>query len=449
MTPFSKTGGLADVAGSLPVALGALGVEVAIMMPRYRGITFSKKKISEKVTAYAIENEAYFNRASYYGNEKGDYPDNLERFTFFCRRALALAEDIGFRPDIVHANDWQAALLPVLLKTQFANHPFFKKTKSILTVHNLAYQGHFPAKQYSLLELDPSLFSVDGFEFYGKINLLKAGLLFADKINTVSPTYAKEIKTRDYGYGLEGVIRKREKDVSGILNGIDTVMWDPAKDKKLKNQYFAKDLEGKKECKADLQKRCGFEINPEIPVFTLVTRLAEQKGLDLLSHIADKFLEKKAQLVVLGEGDPVYHTFFKNLKARHPQNTAVFLGFDTVEAHRLYAGADFFLMPSLFEPCGLGQLISFRYGTVPIVRSTGGLADTVIDVNEFPRSGNGILFKEKSPEKLLKVIERALALFQETRHFEALQKYVMTLDFSWERSAQTYKDFYKELQRQA
>lgn len=427
------------------MALGALGIDVTIVMPHYRGIAFSKKKISEKVTVVTIQNEAYFNRASYYGNQKGDYPDNLERFTFFCRRALALAEEIGFRPDIVHANDWQTALLPVLLKTQFANHPFFKKTKSVLTVHNMAYQGHFPARLYSILELDPSLFSVDAFEFYGKINLLKAGLIFADRINTVSPTYAKEIKTRDYGYGLEGVIRKREKDLSGILNGIDTTLWDPSTDKKLKNQYSSKNLEGKKECKADLQKRCGFEVNPEIPVFTLVTRLAEQKGIDLFSQLADKFLERKVQLVVLGEGDPVYHTFFKNLKARHPLNTAVFLGFDAVEAHQLYAGADFFLMPSLFEPCGLGQLISFRYGTIPVARATGGLIDTVIDVNEFPRSGNGILFKEKHSDKLWKAIERALALFQDSKRFQALQKYIMTLDFSWERSAQAYKDFYKEL----
>lgn len=447
VAPFVKTGGLADVAGSLPLALGELDVQTVILMPRVRGIRAKKEKLSKHVSIHFIENESFFNRAGVYGNERGDYHDNLQRFSFFCNAALSLTKEIGFKPDVVHANDWQTALLPVLLKTRFSSDAFFKKTKSLLTVHNLAYQGQFPGGQFKELGLDDPLFSVEGFEFYGKVNLLKAGLIFADRVNTVSPTYAEEIKTREFGFGLDGVIRSRTAPVRGILNGIDTGLWNPATDKKIRKRYSRMDLSGKEACKASLQKSCGFQVAADVPVFGMVTRLAEQKGLELVSEIADKFLSQKVQFVLLGQGDGVYHTTFLNIGKRHPKNSAIYLGFDAAEAHRIYAGADFFLMPSYFEPCGLGQMISLRYGTIPVVRKTGGLADTVADADRDPQAGNGFLFEERVPEKLLDTIERAIAAFQNKKRFETLRRRAMKADFSWRRSAIEYKKFYSEALR--
>ncbi len=445
VVPFQMTGGLADVAGSLPVAMAGLGVETLVLMPKYRGVAVTEKKIAPNVRARFIENEVYFNRSGLYGNDRGDYPDNLQRFSFFCHEALETAKREGFCPDIVHAHDWQTALLPVLLKMKKASDPFFRDVKSVLTVHNFAYQGLFPHKQYGLLGLDPSLYSIDGFEFYGKINLLKAGLLYADAITTVSSTYAKEVQTRQFGFGMEGVIKKRSKDIHGILNGLDTALWDPSGDKRIPAVYSPKNLSGKKACKAELQKSCGFEPDPNVPIFAMVTRLAEQKGLDILSEAADKFLSKNVQFVLLGEGDRVYHTTFRNIGKRHPKKSHVILGFDAVKAHAIYAGADFFLMPSYFEPCGLGQMISMRYGTLPIVRNVGGLADTVKDLDASPEDGNGFVFDEQSPAKLLDAIDRALKLYEDRRPFEIARKRAMEQDFSWGNSAKKYMGVYESL----
>jgi len=441
------TGGLADVAGSLPTAMASLGVETLIMMPKYRGVAISEKKIAPNIRVRFIENEAYFNRAGLYGNDRGDYPDNLQRFSFFCHEALETAKREGFRPDIVHAHDWQTALLPVLLKMKKDSDPFFRDAKSVLTVHNLAYQGLFPHRQYGLLGLDPSLFSIDGFEFYGKIDLLKAGLLFADAVTTVSPTYAQEIQTRQFGFGLEGVVKKREKDLHGILNGLDTTLWDPSADRRIPAVYSASDLSGKRACKAVLQTLGGFPLDPEVPVFAMVTRLAEQKGLDILSEAADKFLSKNVQFVLLGEGDRVYHTTFRNIGKRHPKKSHIILGFDSVKAHAIYAGADFFLMPSYFEPCGLGQMISMRYGTLPIVRNVGGLADTVKDLDASPESGNGFVFDEQSPERLLATIERALKFYEDKKKLDTARKRAMKQDFSWDKSAKKYLTLYESLMK--
>lgn len=445
VAPFEKTGGLADVAGSLPIALAKVGMQLRVVMPKYRGIGVSQKKISDGVRIHFIENEEYFNRAGLYGNDRGDYPDNLQRFSFFCHEALNLAKAIGFQPDIVHAHDWQTALLPVLLKTKFVNDAFYARAKSVLTVHNIAYQGHFSQKQFGNLGLDPELFSMDGFEFYGKINLLKAGLLFGDFLTTVSPTYAEEIKTREFGFGLEGVVRKKEKVLRGILNGIDQDLWNPAKDPHIAKMYGVTSLEGKKICKQALQKNCGFEVNADIPLFGMVTRLAEQKGLELVSEICDELVAKHAQFVILGDGDAVYHTTFRNIAARHPKNTAAFLRFDTDQAHAIYAGSDFFLMPSYFEPCGLGQMISMRYGTLPVVRRVGGLADTVIDADLHPEKGNGFVFVERTPEKLMSVIRRALKAFKDRTRMQALRKTAVKADFSWDKSAEKYAQIYRKV----
>lgn len=445
VTPFAKTGGLADVAGTLPLALADEGVEFLITMPKYRGIERESKKLREGVTVRFVAQEEYFNRASLYGNEKGDYPDNLKRFVYFCRESLRIAQAEAFKPDIVHANDWQTALLPVLLRTEFKKETFFKKTKSLLTLHNVAYQGTFGYSDYLDAGLDEALFNVDGFEFYGRANLLKGGILYADAVNTVSPTYASEILTRDYGFGLDGVLKRRESVLSGILNGIDTDFWNPGADKRIEAAYTVKDLSGKQACKAALQKSSGLEVNPAIPVFAVVSRLAEQKGIELFSEIADAFLNGPVQFVLLGEGDAVYHTMMQNIGKRHPQNTAIHLGFNAAEAHRIYAGADFFMMPSFYEPCGLGQMISLRYGTIPVVRHTGGLADTVVDWEEDAKTGNGIVFRGHSPEKLLEALNRALKLYADSRQTMMLRKHGMKTDFSWHRSAKEYKKLYQVL----
>ena len=445
VAPFAKTGGLADVTGSLPLALERYGVRVMIVMPRYRGILERKKKISENVSIHFVENEEYFNRASLYGDGDGDYPDNLKRFSFFCERALLLAKETGFKPDIVHAHDWQAALLPVYLKTKFSSEPFFKRSRSVLTVHNLAYQGHFPHRQFSDLGVEETHFSTDTFEFYGKINLLKAGIVFADGLTTVSPTYADEIQTREYGAGLDGVVRQRSDRLKGILNGLDTGFWNAAKDKNIPQRFSVEDFSGKAVCKAALQKACGFAVDPEIPIFCMISRLVEQKGLDLLAEIADTFLSGKVQFVLLGDGDAVYKTVFGNIGRRHPENTKIFLGFEAENAHRIYAGADFFLMPSLFEPCGLSQMISLKYGTLPIVRRTGGLADTIVDVGADGSKGNGIVFENRSPEHFLEAIRRAEALFLEKERLGRIRARGMKADFSWEKSALRYVEFYKEI----
>ncbi len=433
------------MAGTLPLALGDRGADVLVVMPRYRGLAGGVKKLSKHVSITFIENENYFNRASLYGNPSGDYSDNLKRFSFFCQEALAAAHRMHFQPDIVHANDWQTALLPAFLKTKYAQDPFFKKTKTLLTVHNLAYQGHFPHRHYAELGLDDGLFSVEGFEFYGKINVLKAGLVFADEISTVSPTYATEITTKEYGFGLEGVIRKRKDRLRGILNGIDEAHWDPSKDHLIRKKFSPKHPAGKKVCKIDLQRRCGLEPLPDVPVFSMVTRLAEQKGLDIFLEIAESLLSRTAQLLLLGEGDAVYQTAFRNLAARHPGKVSAEIGYDSEQAHRIYAGADFFMMPSLFEPCGLGQMISLRYGTIPIVRRTGGLADTIIDVDQDPERGNGFVFHHPKADELLKAVDRARKLFEDRHGFERIQKHAMGCHFTWEHSAKEYLKLYREM----
>ena len=445
VAPFAKTGGLADVTGSLPQALEKLGVGTMIVTPRYRGMSGEKKKYSKSVSVYFAENEAYFNRASFYGNEDGDYPDNLKRFSFLCEEALRLAKSEGFRPDLVHAHDWQTGLLPVYLKTKFEADPFFKDTRSVMTIHNIAYQGIFPHRQFEDLGLSETLTFHEAFEYYGKINLLKAGIEFADGLTTVSPTYAREIQTKEGGFGLEGVVKKKNGRLRGILNGVDYHSWDPASDKTIRRPYSSEALEGKADCKADLQKSCGFNTDPEIPLFCVISRLVDQKGLDLLTEIADPFLSGKAQFVLLGDGEAVYKTAFRNIGRRHPKNSKVYLRFDAEEARKLYAGADFLLMPSTFEPCGLSQLISLKYGTIPVVRHTGGLVDTIKDLEEDPENGNGFVFMARSPEKLLETILRAEKFFQDKGRFQSVRKRIMKADFSWEKSAAQYVEFYQEI----
>ena len=452
VVPFAKTGGLADVAGALPLALEEEGHEVIIVMPRYKSIQDSKFSIKrlkgdisysvtgKAIKVYFVENDAYFNRDNLYGEKTGDYPDNLDRFSYYSKRTLELLKEINFKADIIHVHDWQASLIPVYLKTWYASDSFYKNTRAVLTIHNIGYQGLFPKDQYFKLGLDWSLFGIDGMEFYDQVNVLKGGMMFSDVINTVSPTYAKEIQTKEFGFGLEGVLNRRKDAVFGILNGIDYSIWDPGTDKYIAKNFDLKDLKGKAGCKADLQKYCNLPARADVPLLGIVSRLAAQKGFDILAEGIDEICKMDLQLVILGTGDIKYHQIMEDMVRKYPKVIALSLRFDDPLAHKIYAGSDIFAMPSKYEPCGLGQLISFRYGTIPLVFKTGGLADTVNDQN-------GFIFDNYSRATLVETIKKAVASFHDDKKWKALVSKAMKSDFSWEESARKYAELYEKAKR--
>ncbi|MCX5715651.1 MAG: glycogen synthase GlgA [Candidatus Omnitrophica bacterium] len=447
MVPFAKTGGLADVSGSLPLGLEKYGSEVKVFMPKYKTVKVVKNQtvIGKGIDVFFIENEKYFNRENLYGDRSGDYPDNLERFAYFSKAVLETLKKTGFKPDIVHCNDWQSALIPVYLKTIYKDNPFFANTKTVLTIHNLAYQGLFDKSLFPQTGLDWELFSIDGFEFYGKVNVLKAGIEFTDFINTVSPTYAGEIQTKEFGYGLEGVLQKRSDALFGILNGIDYDVWNPATDKNIAKNYDASSSDQKYLNKEDLQRSSGLTVDKNVPLIGIISRLADQKGLDLIADIIEKILKLKVQFILLGAGDDRYHVLFDGIAKKYPKITSINLKFDAVLAQKIYAGCDMFLMPSRFEPCGLGQMICLRYGTVPIVRTTGGLKDTISEYNESTKQGNGFTFLDYSSAKLFDTIKRALSLYKKKAAWLELVKRAMGYDFSLEHSAKEYLALYAKL----
>jgi len=456
VVPFAKTGGLADVAGTLPLELKSPSLKVKVAMPRYRCIDIKKyklEKIGEKAFKTSlgknrevlfIENKKLFDRDGLYQEKGIDYPDNLARFAYFCQETLKLIKKIKFKPDVIHCNDWQTALIPVYIKTKFADDHFYKNIKTVFTIHNLGYQGLFPKEEMPITGLDDKLFSVDGLEFYGKVNLLKGGLLFSDKITTVSPTYAKEIQAKEFGCGLEGVLKTRQKDLLGILNGINYEEWDPQKNKHLVKNYGLEDIDGKYENKAELQKICSLEKARKKPVLGIVTRLADQKGLDILAEVIEKVVQMPVQFVLLGTGDQRYHVLFEKISKKY-KNTSIHLTFNAELAYKIYAGSDIFLMPSHYEPCGLGQLISLKFGTVPLVRKTGGLADTVVDYTISPSKGNGFVFSEYTAEALWETINRALTVYKNSSSWKKLIKRGMKSDFSWGKSAKEYVKLYKNI----
>ena len=447
VVPFAKTGGLADVAGALPLALEELGHEIIVTMPKYKMVTNSKAKIQKlkegvsyavvgkNIKVYFIENDNYFNRDFLYGDKSGDYKDNLDRFSFYCRRTIDLLKELDFKADIVHVHDWQAALIPVYLKTLYAKDKFFKNTRSILTIHNIGYQGLFPKEEFPKLGLDWGLFNIEGLEFYDKVNILKGGMEFADIINTVSPTYAKEIQTKEFGFGLEGVLNKRKASVFGILNGLDYSIWNPESDKFIAKNFSVKTVQDKSKDKEDLQKLCGLPLKKDIPLFGIVSRLAEQKGFDILAGGIDTICKMDLQLVILGTGDQKYHDLLGEMVKKYPKVISLQLKFDDALAHKIYAGSDIFLMPSKYEPCGLGQLISLRYGTIPLVFKTGGLADTV-------DAKNGFIFDKYSKDELIKTMKKALAGFKDKKGWQDLTVRAMRCNFSWDSQAQEYVDLY-------
>ena len=447
VVPFAKTGGLADVAGALPLALEYCGHEVIVIMPRYKCITDSKFKINrvshdisssvmgKGIKVYFIENSAYFSRDGLYGNKNGDYKDNLDLFAFFCRRAIDLLKEINFCADILHLHDWQNSLIPVYLKNTYPDKSFYKNMKCVLTIHNIGYQGIFAKEEFGKLGLNEGLFNINGIEFYGKINLLKGGIVFSDVINTVSPTYACEIQTESFGFGLDGLLRERKDVLSGILNGLDYSVWDPGADKFIIQNFSGETLENKVFDKEDLQRTCGLPVNKDIPVLGIVSRLAEQKGFDILAQSLSRLCKMDLQLVILGTGDLRYHQILKRAAEKYPKTISLSLRFDDPLAHKIYAGSDIFLMPSKYEPCGLGQMISLRYGTIPLVFKTGGLADTI-------NAKNGFSFSGYSKEELLGSIEKAVLVFKDKPKWMSLAAGAMKCNFSWKVSADKYIKLY-------
>ncbi|MCD6583920.1 MAG: glycogen synthase [Candidatus Omnitrophica bacterium] len=443
--PFAKTGGLADVSGALPLSLAEQGCEVKVFMPLYKNIKpekvyddYATSQLGKNIEIIFIKHDNYFLRDYLYTTPDGDYPDNLERFSFFCKKCFDVLKRINFSPHIFHANDWQTSLVNIYLKILYKNDKFFNGSKSILTIHNLAYQGIFDKEKFSYLGISWDYFSLNYLEFYGKINLLKGGIVFSDMVNTVSPTYAKQIQTPDYGCGLDGVLREKRERLLGILNGIDYKIWNPSEDEFIYKKYSWRTLEGKWENKRKFQRELGLSVGKTKFLLGMVSRLAEQKGIDILSQALDKILEKH-QIVILGLGDKKYHNIL-TAKADKYKNFSLHLKFDEVLAHRIYACCDAFVMPSRFEPCGLSQLVSYKYATVPVVHHTGGLVDTVVDYQE---GGGGFVFYHYSAKDLIEAIQRAYRVFSKKEEWFQLIKKIARFDYSWRRAAKDYLKVYQ------
>lgn len=462
--PFAKTGGLADVLGALPPALARLGWDATLVLPKYRGVdagtlvdrfpislgAFSadvglfEAPMPGGARAVLVDVPELYDREELYSAAGEEYPDNARRFAMLSRAALEFTARRGVRPAVIHVHDWHAGLVPVYLKTSYANHPIVGGVPTVLTIHNMAYQGLFDADWLARLGLPRALLAVDRLEFWGQISFLKGGIVDATLLTTVSPTYATEIQTPEFGCGLDGTLRKRAADLVGILNGIDTSEWDPAHDPFVPVPYDAHDLTGKRAAKAELLARYGLSADAAgigRPVIGMISRMVGQKGLDLIAALSDRLPRLNASFVVLGTGEPKYQDMWRRLAAAHPDRIGVHIGFDEPLAHLIEAGADMFLMPSRFEPCGLNQMYSLRYGTVPIVRAVGGLADTVHD------GVDGFVFKDYTSGALLGTVVRALASFENGRKWRALQAAGMAQDLSWDRSAREYVNMYRRLSR--
>ncbi|MBU1864389.1 MAG: glycogen synthase GlgA [Candidatus Omnitrophica bacterium] len=469
MVPFAKTGGLADVCGSLPLVLAEKGHTVKIFLPKYKmidaalfyatqeldliDIVLGDEVVSGKVHVYDyaqrvqvlfVENDDFFNRDDLYGTSENDYPDNDRRFIFFQKVLLKTLKAINFKPHILHCHDWQTALLPVYLKTVHKEDPFYEKTKTFLTIHNMAYQGMFSSAAFPLTGLSWDEFTVEKLEFYGKSNFLKGGILYADVLTTVSQRYAQEIQLKEFGCGLEAVIKQRRNNLYGIINGIDKNEWNPETDKDITVNFSINQLNKKYINKGVLQKENKLAVDRNVPLVGIVTRLTDQKGLDILTPLMPQLAQMEVQVVLLGTGDKRYNKKFAQFGEEYPDTFGVNIMFDAQMARRIYAGADMILMPSHFEPCGLSQLIGLRYGTVPLVRETGGLADTVIDFNRNTGKGNGFVFSEYTKDALLKTIQKALEYYKNKELWRTIVVNGMRCDFSWDASAEKYIELYNK-----
>ncbi|MEZ6123433.1 MAG: glycogen synthase GlgA [Planctomycetaceae bacterium] len=474
--PFSKTGGLADVSTALAAALSRLGHDVTLIIPDYRlvrqaakgripdvadsGLRFSMSVNGRsvdggvnwtmlpdsKVRVLLISQPEFFDRPQLYMEGGEGYPDNCARYCFFSRAVLEVCRQMVLRPDILHCNDWQTGLVAALLHTQYARRPGFENAASVMTLHNMAYQGRFWSEDMHLTTMDPRYFNMYQMETYGDLNLLKTGIAFADQITTVSPTYAGEICTPEGGEGLHGLLGFRQPDLVGILNGIDDVIWNPQTDPLLPAQYSCDEvLPGKATCKQLLQRRVGLPERDMVPLFGMVSRMSDQKGFDLLAECAERLLFHDVQFVFLGTGDPRFEDFLRHLAAHHPGKVATVVGFDESLAHQIEAGSDAFLMPSRFEPCGLNQMYSLRYGTLPIVRRVGGLADSVVDVHAqtlSQRTATGFVFDSYTSAALAETVERAIDLYRQPLVWKQVMLNGMSIDWSWQKSAGHYVSVY-------
>jgi starch synthase len=467
--PYSKTGGLADVVGALPRALAALGHQVSVYLPRYR-----QTKLSEPATvvrsitipfddeyrfasvvsgvsqggvrSYFVDYPPYFDRDALYGTAAGDYPDNAERYALFSRAVLEASKILGV-PQIFHCHDWQSALIPVLLRTVYAEDPAFRDAGTVFTIHNMGYQGLFPPETLPLLMLPWDLFTITKMEFFGQVNFLKGALTYSDFVTTVSKKYSQEIQTAEYGFGLEGVLRGRASTVAGIVNGVDYDEWSPQTDKFIVAKFSPQDLAAKAKCKADLFSAFGLNADPKLPLIGIVSRFAAQKGFDLIAQIADRLAREEMTLVILGSGDKVYEDTFARLNKQFPNKIAVKVAYDNAIAHKIEAGADMFLMPSRYEPCGLNQIYSLKYGTVPIVRATGGLDDTIEPWDARTGKGTGFKFTEYYGESLLLALKQALQAFRDQTSWQVLMRNGMGKDFSWNASAREYGKIYERVKQ--
>lgn len=472
-SPLAKTGGLADVVGSLPHALKRLGHDVTVILPFYRRhicinditltpfgtpVHLSIDGVERWVPLHSmqadgldfilIEQDDLFDRGGLYGPAGSAYDDNPLRFTLFTRAAIEAAGRFQRPVDIFHCHDWQTAILPLLLRRQYLHLPQIAASRCIYTIHNLAYQGVFPPEWVDRLDIPADLFHPEGFEFHGQVNFMKAGILMSDHVTTVSETYAEEILTPAYGWGLEGFLRRHRQKVSGIVNGLDIATWDPATDPFIAKNFSIGRMQGKQACKADLQLQAGITETPQPPLLAMVSRLAEQKGVDLLIPAIPNWLREGCQLVILGSGDPAYEGMLRDLAELYPEQMHFYSGFNEALAHRIYAGADIFLMPSRFEPCGLSQLMAMRYGTIPVARATGGLKDTVLDYDDSRTRATGFTFAHADPEDLERAVKRALNVYATKAAWRRLVSQAMRRDSSWDASAQKYLALYELILRE-
>lgn len=474
--PYVKTGGLADVVGALPKALKDIGHEVRIILPKYSKIDTQKYQLERfqesmgvwmgegiqewcavdvaylpgNIAVYFIENWKFFDRDGIYNDASNrDFNDNPERYAFFTRAALQLCIDQSWKVDILHSHDWQTALAPAYLKSWFRNEPTLGKVASVFTIHNIQYQGNFPKTRWPYIGLGWENFTSDRFEDHDRINYMKGGIAFADVVNTVSPTYAYETKSTELGMGMNGQLRAKGDAYAGILNGVDYADWDPATDKHLPANYSPDDLAGKAACKKALQEMFGLEVNPDIPLVGVVSRFADQKGLDLFYAAIHQALQNmKVQFVVLGSGDKTLEGYYMALPGQYPGRVGTFIGYDNPKAHLIEAGSDFFAMPSRFEPCGLNQMYSLKYGTLPIVRATGGLADTVVQYDETSGEGTGFKYTDNTPNAIANVMGWAVSTYYDRKeHLAAMVDRAMQQDFSWIQSAHQYENLYRQALR--
>jgi starch synthase len=471
VAPYAKTGGLADVAGSLPGALYRLGVNVSVGLPLYRSVregSFQRQVVlkglqvplagqtlvgnvhatetEDGVPVYFFEREDLFDRPNLYRTAEGDYYDNLERFSFFSRAALLFSKVTGMHFELIHCHDWQTGLVPAYLSTLFRTDPFFSSAATLFTIHNIGYQGLFPREKLLVSGLPPETYHPEGVEYWGAISLLKAGIIYSDAVTTVSPTYSREIQTSEFGLGMEGILQNKSAALHGILNGADYSVWNPATDPHIASNYDSDHLSEKIVNKAALLKETGLDSAfLERPVLGITTRLSHQKGCDLLIPILDALARMKVGLVILGEGEERYERGLREAAERYRGTFSVTIGFDEALAHRIMAGVDLFLLPSLYEPCGLTQMYALKYGTVPVVRATGGLEDTIEDFDPQGKTGNGFKFGPYDAKALLFSIQRAVDLWTDQGTWEILMRKGMAADFSWKRSAERYLDLYQSL----